>query len=215
MNGIARTSQKVPAAISKNGKFGEPEISKTRVHRGHVPTTWFSCLNEPHRTFHKITSRSKVTSKAKLCDSSCAEVCVARTNAEKFQGFDRARNPGSGDSKRRRRREDFRRVRGPIERILSFNRANVRGYAGGGGSAPRPAFCNVSREIRRSHSANSTGRRKRISQKTPPVAGSAAGRKRCKKACAVNGIGSSAFLSKGGRPSDARANPRIVEQAGG
>src|SRR2546430_15313515 len=112
-----------------------------------------------------------MTSRAELCDSSCAEVRGAGTNAEEIQGFERARNPGAGDSERRRRWTDFRRICGPVARIVSGDGADVRRDARGRSSAPRPVIRNVSRTVRRPHSADPARERKRLSEAAAVVAG--------------------------------------------
>src|SRR5260221_1823173 len=137
-----------------------------------------------------------MTSRAELCDSSCAEVRGARTNAEEIQGFERARNPGAGDSERRRGGANFRRIGGPVARIVSGDGTDVRRHARGRSGAPRPIVHDVSRTVRRPHSADPARGREGVSEKTATVAGAAFRRGRSAKARATDGNGSSTVLSK-------------------
>ena len=155
-----------------------------------------------------------MTSRAELCDSSCAEACGAGTNAEEIQGFERARNPGAGDSERRRRWTDFRRICGPVARIVSGDGTDVRRDARGRSGAPRPVIRNVSRTVRRPHSANPARERKRLSEAAAPVAGAAAGRRCSAQARTSDGNGSSAVLSKSRDARDAHSDTRTSEPAG-
>src|SRR5579871_755425 len=130
----------------------------------------------------------------------------AGTNAEEIQGFNRARNPGAGDSKRRRRRKNFRRVCRPVAGAISGDSADVRRDARRRSGAQRSVVRNVSRALWRSHSADTAGGREGVFEAETAVAGAAAGSGRGAKACASDGDGSGAVLSESRGPRDAHSD---------